>query len=130
MSMDLDDFFTSTFLKATDLKGKPTVVTIAEASKGKTPDGKPQIVLGFKDTDKVFGINKVNGETIAGLIGTRDASEWIGHSVKLYPSRTEVNGQMKNCIRVDEQFHEAPARDARASDDRRDRRDGGDRMPF
>ena len=105
----LSDYFKGTFLKAADLNGKTVKVTITEVGEFESNEGRLQPTLGFKETDLVLGINKTNGFTIADLIGTPNLPDWIGHRIELFPTKTDFGGKRVDCIRVKEDFHEAPA---------------------
>ena len=44
-------------------------------------------------------LNKTNAKTIAQLYG-KSPTDWVGKFVALYPTTTEVGGEMQDCIRV------------------------------
>lgn len=96
----INQLFPSKFLKYDDLQGKRVVVTITEAKVGEY-NGKPTVELRFKGTDKQFSASRINCMAIAEAVGSTDTDDWIGKRVTLFPTKIEVAGQWKPCVRVD-----------------------------
>ena len=111
---NLNDYFKGTFLKAADLKGKTVKVTIAEIGEFESQEGKVQPTITFKETELVLGLNKTNAMTIADLTGSTDLTQWIGHRIAIFPTKTDFGGKRVDCIRVRDDFHEAPTGNGKA----------------
>jgi len=100
----------SKFLKAADIpkSARPIVqiesYDLAEVGEEK----KKQIVLHFKGKAKVLGLNVTNSTRIAALIGSEYPDDWIGYKIRIYTSQTTYGGKTVDCIRVSEEFVEAP----------------------
>lgn len=109
--ISIDDVYvgSSRFLRAADLQGNRVVVEIAKFELAELQDGKKQVVLHFKGKEKVLGLNVTNSSRIAMLIGSKFPDDWIGHKIKLYPTKDQMQGKQVDCIRVSEEYHEAPA---------------------
>ena len=50
---------------------------------------------------RLFGLNKINRDTIYAMYGTRK-SDLIGKVVTIYVSKTQYNGQTVDCLRIDD----------------------------
>ena len=98
------------FLKAADLKGKTVPCQIERVSKEEFRDGDIKWVVSFTGKDKRLVLNKTNADRIASQHGD-EMDNWIGKSVKLYPSRTQMAGQTVDCIRVKDEVPEASGPD-------------------
>ena len=98
------------FLKAADLKGKTVPCQIERVSKEEFRDGDIKWVVSFTGKDKRLVLNKTNADSIASQHGD-EMDNWIGKSVKLYPSRTQMAGQTVDCIRVKDEVPEASGPD-------------------
>jgi len=101
--MRRDDVFPSKYLKASDLNGKPIVVTIDSAPLEvlKNPEGKEQskVVLYFRGAKKALPLNVSNWDTVAEICG-EDTDDWPGGRIELYATKTQMGGKMVECIRV------------------------------
>jgi hypothetical protein len=99
-----DQIFTSRFMKASDLKGHPLVVTIAGAAeetlKGTDGREKLKMVLTFKGQKKGLVSNLINWEAIEEITGETNSDDWVNHKVELYPTTTQMGGKIVDCIRV------------------------------
>jgi hypothetical protein len=100
---DYRTMFDDKWLKSWDLSGDVNVTIervepgVIENEKDKTSKRVP--VLFFKGFARPLGLNKTNGKTVAGMYG-KDTARWIGKRLTLYPTTTEMNGEMKDCIRI------------------------------
>jgi hypothetical protein len=98
--------FPSTYLKADDLEGQAVVLKITKSVVQNLKDfntGKmvPKTVLSFEDTDKILVVSaKAVWDGCVKATGCQDSNEWPGHSIEVFPSTTEVGGEMKDCLRV------------------------------
>jgi hypothetical protein len=99
-----DDVFPSPWLKAADLNGKPAVVKIASAGfeKLKNQNGTEQnkLVLTFHNAKKKLPLNLVNFNSVVKITGQDNSDNWGGHPIELYPTQTDVQGELKDCIRI------------------------------
>ena len=108
----------SRFLKAADLKGKSVVVEITGYEIGTVGDPpKPQIILHFKDREKVLGLNLGNREAIEAHTGSRNPYDWLGWKIRLYVTTDTFNGRKFDCVRVSREFAEAPEESGKDSSD-------------
>jgi hypothetical protein len=101
--MKRDEVFPSKYLKASDLNGKPIVVTIESAPLEvlKNPEGKEQhkTVLYFKGAKKALPLNVGNWDAVAEICG-EDTDDWSGGKIELYAAKTHMGGKVVDCIRV------------------------------
>ncbi len=100
--MKLSDAFPSKYLKAGDLPDEGsqpfTIEKIAIEEIGRDKDKKP--VIYFDEIHKGLVLNKTNGRTIAGIVGSEDFDEWTGKVISLYRAEVEFQGEMVESIRV------------------------------
>jgi hypothetical protein len=111
MSYERNEFFSSKYLKAVDLKGQPIVLKIqalqAEMLKdfrSGLPKKKP--VLHFVGSNKMLTLNATNCDSVCDLYGS-DTDEWNGQPIEIYPDVAEVDGNMKDCLRIRKPTREA-----------------------
>ena len=71
------------FLKQEHLT-RPAILTITETGITEFQDGKKQIVLHFKGTDKVLGLNVTNANFCADAFANPNSDEWIGRQIEVY----------------------------------------------
>ena len=102
--MTRDEVFPSKYQKASDLKGKPRIVTIERAPYEtlKSLDGKEteKIVLHFKNAEKTLPLNLTNFDAVCDATGCPDTEDWPGQRIELYPTRTTMGGKAVDCIRI------------------------------
>jgi hypothetical protein len=101
---NIDDYYPSKFLRASDLKGKEITVTIdrVEAEEFEQ-DGvkRPKPVVHFRNNGlKALVLNKTNSTRIATALGDKDTDAWAGKQVRLYPDMEEFKGQVHEVVRV------------------------------
>ena len=94
------DSIPSKWLKASDLDGKPRLVTVKRFSVEQIVEGKTGPVVWFQEEEKGLGLNITNGKTIEKVCGSADPDEWKGKAIVLYPTETEFRGETVDCIRV------------------------------
>jgi hypothetical protein len=103
-TMRKSEIFQTKYLKAADLGGKPTTLTIATAPLEtlKAPDGKVQkrIVLSFKETTQRLVLNTTNFDAVVGATGLEDTDDWVGCQIVAYPTTTTLGGKTVDCIRI------------------------------
>ena len=98
---NIEEAFPSQFLRACDLKGATTTVTIEKVLYelvGRERETKP--VVYFVGKTKGVVLNKTNARKITELAGSGITEEWTGVAIALYPTETEFSGEMVDCIRV------------------------------
>jgi hypothetical protein len=108
--MNVNDAFPSKYLKASDLNGKKVRVMIANVLMEEVGDGSKPVAY-FAGKQKGLVLNKTNAMIIASGYGPETAS-WEGAEIDLYPGKTQFNGQMVDCLKV-----EVPAKHSDAGDD-------------
>lgn len=111
--MNINEAYPSKFLKASDLKGAKVKVTIDHVSmEPMDADGKQvKPVIYFKGKDKGLACNKTNAMIIAAALGPETA-DWEGCEIYVYPGKTQFNGQMVDCLKVEPVLREAGDDDA------------------
>jgi hypothetical protein len=101
---NIDDYYPSKFLRASDLKGKEITVTIDRVEAGEfEQDGEKRRkpVIHFRNNGlKALVLNKTNSTRIATAIGNKDTDTWAGKQVLLYPDMEEFKGQVHEVVRV------------------------------
>jgi hypothetical protein len=101
---NIDDFYPSKFLRASDLKGKEIDVTIdrVESEEFEQDGGKrDKPVIHFRDNGiKPLVCNKTNSARIAQALGSKDYTTWPGKQIRLYPDMEEFRGQVHEVVRV------------------------------
>ena len=91
------------FIFAFDLNGRDVTVEISRVEAGSlTGQGgrkakKP--VVYFAGKEKGLALNATNCKTIASLYGNY-TEKWIGKSITLYPTTTQMGGETMECIRI------------------------------
>lgn len=88
----------SKWLAAPDLKGREIKLTIDYAKVEEVGDNH-KLVTYFKGKEKGLALNKTNARMIADSYG-RDSDDWPGKEIVLYPTKTEFQGRLVDCIRV------------------------------
>jgi hypothetical protein len=95
--------FDSQYLGAWDLVGRDVTVTIREVEAGKltAPGGRTskKPVIYFQGKEKGLALNKTNAKIVAAMYGT-DTEHWVGQQITIYPTKTEMQGETVDCIRV------------------------------
>jgi hypothetical protein len=88
----------STYLKAEDMAGKSTRVTISDVEDVEFDKGlKP--VLSFEGKIKRLVVNLTNFDILAAGIGNR-TQDWVGHTIILRGTKTRFKGRMVDSIQV------------------------------
>lgn len=94
------DSIPSKWLKASDLDGKPRLVTVKRFSVEQIVEGKTGPVVWFNEEEKGLGLNITNGKKIEHICGSADPDNWKDKAIVLYPTETEFKGETVDCIRV------------------------------
>ena len=108
--MNVNEAFPSKYLKASDLSGKKVRVMISKVDMEEVGDGNKPVAY-FAGKQKGLVLNKTNAMIIASQYGP-ETNGWEGAEIDLYPGKTQFNGQMVDCLKV-----EVPARNAAAGED-------------
>jgi hypothetical protein len=118
---NIDDVFTSKYLKASDLSDKDgnpvdATVTISDAwveeiEDRKTGRTEKKIGLSFEGKKKGMLLNVTNARRIAQLLGSGRTDDWIGKRITLYQTEVDFQGEQKPAIRIRGKLpgHEAAA---------------------
>jgi hypothetical protein len=94
------DSIPSKWLKASDLDGKPHLVTIKRFTVEKLVDGTTKPAVWFSEQDKALILNVTNGKKIEAICGSADPTNWRGKRIVMFPTETEMAGETVDCIRV------------------------------
>lgn len=104
--------FDKKYLRWFHLRGKPALVEIVSVERDVTmtlPGGaksvKPlvhlNLIQGEIESIKPLVLNKTNGDSIVAATGTNKPSEWPGHQIVLYETKTRMaDGTQGPCIRI------------------------------
>jgi hypothetical protein len=102
--MTREEVFPSKYLKASDLKGKPRIVTIESAPyetlKGLDGKENQKIVVYFENVVKSLPLNATNFDAVCDATGCPDTEDWPGQQIELYPTKTTMGGKTVDCIRI------------------------------
>lgn len=97
--------FPSRFLRAADLMGEITTLTIKEVKKDNlrlaTGGITEKYVISFQETDKMLVLNKTNAQAICKVLGEPRAIRWPGLKITIMPAKCEAFGSVVDCIRVE-----------------------------
>jgi hypothetical protein len=96
--------FPSTFLKSSDLNGRPiigTIVSVDTERIGSGSESEEKPIVTFKEPGlKRLVLNRINSEEIADIVGSEDVDAWVGHKIELFATTTEFKGKKVPCLRV------------------------------
>lgn len=92
--------FPSKYLKAADLERDTEVKVRKVVSEEVGPAKDPRLVAYFEGVEKGVVLNKTRCNGIARAAGSDDTDDWIGANVILYPSETQFQGEMVECIGI------------------------------
>ena len=96
--MNIDSVFPSDYLKAADLKGKVVSVTIESVSLEELGSEKKAVVH-FVGKERGLVLNKTNAAVIKSAYGS-DTEGWTDKTIELRPDKTQFQGQLVDCLRV------------------------------
>ena len=94
------DSMPSKWLKASDLDGKPQLVTIKKFTVEAMNDGTKKPAVWFREEAKALVLNVTNGKKIETICGSADPANWNGKAIVIFPTETEMGGETVDCIRV------------------------------
>src|SRR5262245_54015197 len=101
--MKREELWSSRFLRAADLQGRPNEVIIESAVAETLHDSRGErtkLVVHFRNRQKALVVNQVNFDSIVNVTGADDSDDWPGHAITLYPTTTTLGGKTVPCIRV------------------------------
>jgi hypothetical protein len=99
MEDSIDEIYSGSSLKASDLKGKTVKLTIEGVKSVRFDDGGVKVVCSFSETEKTLICNKTNAKRIAESHG-KNPNRWIGKVIKIHSERVEYKGDIVDGIRV------------------------------
>lgn len=110
---NINDSFPSNYVKASDLQGKPAIVTIERVEfEAVGREREMKAVVYFNGKGKGLVLNKTNARKITEISGSPLTEEWVGTAVAIYPTETEFGGETVECIRI-KAVAKAPRQNAR-----------------
>lgn len=96
--MKIGEVFPSNFLKAADLQGRLLKVKVQSVVVEDIGDDKKPVVR-FVGKQKGLALNKTNAGIISSAYGD-ETDNWNGKEIELRPDKTQYQGQLVDCIRV------------------------------
>lgn len=96
------DAFPSSYMRASDLQGRPLRLTISHVAfetLGQGAQAQTKPVAYFAGQQKGLALNKTNAEAIANQYGP-ETDNWQGAEVELYSVMTDYGGKQVEAIRV------------------------------
>lgn len=98
---NINDYFPSKYLKASDLKGREPVLIIKVVKYEPVGQAKQmKAVVYFEKVEKGLVLNKTNANRITQIAGSGVTEEWPGVSIKLYATQVEFQGEPTDAIRI------------------------------
>ena len=100
--VNINEAFPSNWVSASDLKGRDITLVICRSSVedlGQAPKIDRKICIWFNGAEKGMTLNVINRNTIIDLYGP-ETDNWHGESITLYPTKTEWQGKMVDCVRI------------------------------
>jgi len=98
---NIQDFFPSRYLKASDLRGREPVLIIKAVKYEAVGQAKQmKAVVYFERVEKGLVLNKTNANRITQISGSGVTEEWIGVSIKLFATQVEFQGELTDAIRI------------------------------
>ena len=96
--MNIDSAFPSTYVKASDLGGKPARVVIRSVAM-ETVGSEQKPIMYFEKREKGMVLNRTNANTISMVYGT-NTDDWVGGEVELFTAMVDFQGRSVEAIRV------------------------------
>lgn len=111
--MNINDAYSSTYLKTSDLKGRHVPLAIARVTV-EDIGGEKKPVLYFAGRQKGMVLNRTNATTIEEITGTPETAQWAGKKIILYPTKVDFQGRRVAAMRIDApDGHPEPVNDIR-----------------
>ena len=99
--VNINDAFSSKFLRAVDLAGREVTCTIDRIEireVGRIKERRP--IVFFQGKQKGLILNRTNAQRIADIAGTPETDRWPGVRITLFPAEVEFQGQPVTAVRV------------------------------
>jgi hypothetical protein len=107
--MNRDDLFPSKYFKAEDLPRAGLPVKIEGVTfEPIGQDQKTKGIVSFTGQKKSLVLNATNFDAVVDVLGISNTDDWGGHTIVLYPTKTQFAGKSVPCIRVKEHHQPAP----------------------
>src|SRR5262245_59123705 len=98
---NINDYFPSKYLKASDLKGREPVLVIKTTKYEPVGQARQmKAVVYFERVEKGLVLNKTNANRITQISGSGVTEEWVGVSIKLFATQVEFQGELTDAIRI------------------------------
>jgi len=98
--MNINSAFPSNYLKAADLHGGRTTVTIDSVAI-EDIGGEDKPILYFQGKEKGLVLNKTNANMIAEIAKDEETDHWTGVRITIYSTKVDFQGRRVDAIRVD-----------------------------
>lgn len=98
MGFNVNNVFTSNYIKASDLQGREHQVTIANVAMEKVGTDQ-RLVVYFVGHSKGLLLNKTNANNIDFMYGP-DTDRWLGKPVTLFQAMVDFQGKTVPAVRV------------------------------
>jgi len=100
LNMLISSAFPSKYLKAADLSGEATTVTMTIVkSEQVAKSGDTQPVVYFREFQQGMVLNKTNAKSISKLYGD-DTNNWKGKKIQLFEAMVEYQGDVMPALRI------------------------------
>jgi hypothetical protein len=96
--MNINEQFTSKYLKASDLQGRDVTVKMGRVEQEKVGDDM-KLVLYFQGKERGMIINKTNANSIADVYGG-ETNDWYGQAIILFEQMVDFQGKRVPGLRV------------------------------
>lgn len=97
--VNINNVFTSDYLRAADLEEKPHLVTIKDAGMVTMQDNTQKILVTFNEFERGLLLNKTNAYNLSEYLGP-DTDSWIGQQTVLFTAWVDFQGKSVEAIRV------------------------------
>lgn len=121
--MKMSDAFPSKWLKVENLNNQPMLSTIGTCAMETYQDGSSAPAITLQGSEKMFGLNKTNANTLVTLFGD-DSDAWAGKQIEFYPATTNFQSKIVPCIRL-----RAPQQQAQQQQEQPPQQQAGDPGP-
>ena len=108
--MNINEQFTSKYLKASDLQGRDVTVKMGRVEQEKIGDDQ-KLILYFQGKERGMVLNRTNANAIADVYGG-ETNDWYGQTIILFEQMVDFQGKRVPGLRVRAPRRDAPARQA------------------
>ena len=106
--MNINEQFTSKYLKASDLQGRDVTVKMGRVEQEKIGDDQ-KLILYFQGKERGMVLNRTNANAIADVYGG-ETNDWYGQTIILFEQMVDFQGKRVPGLRVRAPRRDAPAR--------------------